>query len=35
MVRNEEIFFEFYDQMYGVPEGESGTSSSFGFFVAY
>ena len=27
--------FGFCDQMYGVPEGESGTSSSFKFVAAY
>ena len=35
VVRNEERCFGFCDQMYSVPEGESGTSSSFGFVAAY
>ena len=35
MVQNEERCFGFCDQMYGVLEGESGTSSSFGFVIAY
>ena len=35
VVRNEEKCFGFCEQMYGVLEGENGTSSSFRFVAAY
>ena len=35
VVRNEERSFEICDQMYGVLESESGTSSSFRIVAAY